>query len=192
MKDPANYYLCEGIKVADYYEYRNSHDREKIAILIERRFTERYLEPVSSDKENGFTIMAICCLVVETLESFYQGWEDTHKKSKRAFCKFFEREQTFSLFSPWSNGFYRYIRCGILHQAETKDGWRISRKGILLDMPNRLINANRFLKALKESLKAYCKKLKESDWNSKLWKNAIQKLDAICKNCETKLTSNNS
>ena len=29
---------------------------------------------LSSKEENGFTIMALSCLLRETLESFYQGW----------------------------------------------------------------------------------------------------------------------
>lgn len=187
MKHETNQYrLCGKITVANYREYRDNRNREKVAILIKRRFTERYLDPVSSGKKNGFAIMAICCLAIEALESFYQGWENTYPpKSKYAFRKFFEREKDFSLFFPWSDDFYHHIRCGILHQAETRDGWRI-RNGILLDLPKKSINASHFLEALKGSLKAYCKKLKESDWNSELWKNAIRKLDAICNNCETK------
>ena len=39
---------------------------------------------------HGFTIMAVSCLMVESLESFCRGWE--HSKGKRgelAFCHFF-------------------------------------------------------------------------------------------------------
>lgn len=44
-----------------------------------------------------------------------------------------------------SDWFFTDIRCGILHQAETRGGWKIQRKGTLLDDHNKTMNATVFL-----------------------------------------------
>jgi hypothetical protein len=38
----------------------------------------------------------VSCLMIEALESFYQGWPDSRDKSQRAFCNFFDRNHNFS------------------------------------------------------------------------------------------------
>ena len=53
--------------------------------FLKRRLRERYVDPIERlvpDEKNGFNIMALSCLMIETLESFYQGLGDT--KNKRA------------------------------------------------------------------------------------------------------------
>ena len=42
------------------------------------------LYPDIKAKKNGFYVMAVSCLLIETLESFWQGWESTepHKDAK--------------------------------------------------------------------------------------------------------------
>jgi hypothetical protein len=64
--------------VADYNRAVGKEDRNAIAEAIRRRFTERDISPVSESKaKHGFTIIAICCLMIESLESFRQGWKSS-------------------------------------------------------------------------------------------------------------------
>jgi len=120
--DPTQTELAPGFTVADYEAACNAKDRERIADALRSRFTSRYIEPVTSGKgkpTHGFTVMAIACLMIESLETFRQGWENSDGKSKAAFCYFFDRQILFSDFRGYSAQFYKNVRCGILHQAET-------------------------------------------------------------------------
>ena len=44
--------------------------------------------------------------------------------------------------------FYKNVRCGILHNGETKNNWKIIRSGKLFNEENKSINATEFLKYL--------------------------------------------
>ncbi len=69
----------------------------------------------------GFTILAVDCLVIETLEAFIEGLEDTEGKSRATFCKFLRSRPLFAAeftTEDLAEQFYYQFRCGILHQAE--------------------------------------------------------------------------
>jgi len=78
--------------------------------------------------------MSINCLLIETLNQFYYGVDDTDelKKDKNikhinsiedSFIDFLTSSKYFNLaFDKESSSlFYRHIRCGLLHQAKTKN-----------------------------------------------------------------------
>lgn len=175
--------LAKGVTIAKYRELVVGRKKDGIADFIKQRFSERYITPLEAEKKNGFCIMAVCCLMIETLESFYQGWPNTNGKSKSAFCFFFDRNVQFSAFHGHAQNFYVHVRCGILHQGETTEGWLIWRKGPLFYPGKKIVNATRFLNALKSSLVHYCDDLKRRAWDDRLWKNLRNKMDAILKNC---------
>lgn len=175
--------LSSKVTIGKYREYRTAKDRDAIANFIKERFTERYITPVKHNKSNGFCIMAVCCLMIEALESFRQGWPDTKGMSKAAFCSFFDKNDQFSDFRGYAEKFYTNIRCGILHQAETTGGWLIKRTGTLFDPTTKTINAKKFLDKLEMCLDSYCTELNGLNWGSTEWKSAIKKIDAICRNC---------
>ena len=175
--------LAKGITIAQYRELVVGRKKDEIADFIRQRFTERYITPLETEKKNGFCIMAVCCLMIETLESFYHGWPNTKNKSESAFCFFFDRNAQFSAFHGHAHNFYSHVRCGILHQGETTGGWLIRRGGHLFDSSSKTINATKFLNTLKSSLNNYCNDLKGAEWNDALWKNLRRKIDAIVKNC---------
>lgn len=175
-----------GVTIRDYSNLYAARDRAKIASLIRLRFTERYLDPaLESPERHGFSILAICCLMVEALESFRNGWRSTSGKSEAAFCSFFQAHDEFKDLRPVAHDFYRAVRCGILHQAETTDGWRVHRKqGLYFESGGvRCVSASEFGKALKSVLARYHGDLISVDWNDPLWRNARRKLQAICRNC---------
>jgi hypothetical protein len=76
------------------------------------------------------------------------------------------------------------VRCGILHQAETVDGWRVHRgKGLLLQQGGvHWVSAWEFAERLRTVLRHYCDVLRTSDWSSPAWTKARAKLHSICKN----------
>lgn len=184
--DPADTELASGFSVRDYERARDSSppDRAVVADAIQRRFTERYIAPARAKPRHGFMMMAVSCLMIETLESFRQGWDNSDRRGKEAFCAFFDHWDTFKDFRGHAEAFYIGVRCGILHQAETTRGWRIRRgRSVLFDPLNRVVNAERFLSCLNEVLNSFCGDLKTAPWSGYEWRMVQKKMNAIAHNC---------
>jgi len=188
-------------------------DRVGLSNFLRERLEERYVLPLRvTCKKNGFLMMAVSCLLIETLESFYQGWEDTSEAINRnvikvfcrpdpkrstvsasevSFCYFFQRHSAFSALRPYAQRFYVNVRCGILHQGETTGGWRVLRKGGLMFDPSGLvINASRFFNEVGKALAAYVTELQEADWDAEVWKSFMAKMNTVIQHCiPTRLNS---
>lgn len=173
--------LSSSITVAHYFKLEKAEDRDTLGKFIKARFEERYFKPLEdSQSKHGFTILAVACLVIETLESFYQGHADTRNMSKKMFSDFFKRETPLKVFDSPGSWFFYDIRCGILHQGEARNGWRIWRKGPLLNTNNKTINATRFLQELKAAVAVYGNQLSSDD---ECWRYFKKKMAAVCANC---------
>ena len=184
----------QNVTVGLYERWRAGQRQQEIAEFVYQRLYRRYMKPFEfsdidyrTNYKNGFSLMANDCLLIETLESFYRGW-DKSSSSELAFLKFFTRDERFAAFSTNDipTKFYRHIRCGILHQGETTGGWKINRSASspLLEINKREINAHRFSATLKLSLGDYRDLLRASGWKSPLWESLKKKMKAILKNCE--------
>ncbi len=125
--------------------------------------------------------MAVACLVIETLESFYRGLTDTRRHSKEMFSGFFERDTALKIFGGGDDWFYNDVRCGILHQAETRRGWRVLRVGPLLDRQAKTINATTFLRELRKAVEKYAEAMEADETTWQLFR---RKMDAVCANCD--------
>jgi hypothetical protein len=101
---------------------KKDEGRKGIAEMIYHRFHGRYIKPFLYNEprfqnyyNNGFSIMASCCLLIEALESFRNGWEKTQDRGKEVFESFFRRESKtqpdFKAFK--GETFYPHVRCGI-------------------------------------------------------------------------------
>jgi hypothetical protein len=177
--------LAPDFTVRDYERARDSDPPERIAIAnaLYARFFERYIEPVQA-KKRGFTIMAVSCLMIEAFESFVQGWESSDGRSEESFGLFFDQFAAFKDFRAHAADFYKHVRCGILHQAESTGGWRILRdNSSIFDSSSRTINAERFLDALQNVLGDFCQDLQHKPWNDPAWRNVCKKMDALVRNC---------
>ena len=175
--------LSTSVTVKKYRSLKNDGKWHDIADFIYERFRERYLEPFENNPaKHGFSMAAIGCLMIESLHSFRKGWKRTGGKCGEAFEEFFTTSKFLSEFSGIGNDFYSSVRCGILHQAETYNGWKVLRKGALVDKSNKTLNATKFLIELDKELKNYVDELKANQPKSDIWKKAIRKLDHICAN----------
>jgi hypothetical protein len=177
--------LCRGVSIRHYRELVATRDGASIADLIQRRFRERYIDSISKGPDvHGFSLLAIGCLMVEALESFRQGWDTTDRRSEAAFCGFFQAHDEFADLRPLAHEFYKAVRCGILHQAETTHSWRVNQGPTLVhdDADTRWISGREFLARLGAVLDGYCGRLKAADWESAEWSKARKKLRAVCKN----------
>jgi hypothetical protein len=188
----AIYYDASGTKVeitvTDYLKFILYKDKKSITSFLYNRLHSRYLNPFEDNKrKDGFSMMANYCLLIETIQSFKNGWGDSNRKSKMAFTQFFTDNEEFKELNDKGAEIYTHIRCGILHQGETTNGWRISRQGIdLVNEEQKIIDAFLFGKKLKEHLNNYKLTLESKDWDSEEWGNLRKKMETVIEN--TKIT----
>ena len=156
--------------------------------IFEDRISGRFLKQIDELTSNQdknvrafscFVIIAIDCLLIETLEQFYLGVKRTGKdKDVQMFHNFFQRSNELKQFFDTlekSKIFYNQIRCGILHQAQTKKQSTINIKNgtpslswvdINDNQKGISINRNKFHKAVKAVFIQYVSDLRKGkDFN---------------------------
>ena len=184
--------------------------KDELAEFIFQRLYGRYIKPFSFDNseyisnyKNGFSIMANCCLLIETFASFLdQAFIKTSGKSERCFGFYFCKEKLFHEFTsgglaisdytnlsriPLKNSgyqldFYRNVRCALLHNGETRNSWKIVRNGPLFDAKTKTINSVKFMTNLEISLTNYKDQLKSSDFKTdQIWINFKDRVNELLK-----------
>lgn len=178
---PENMKLSSTVTVARYLSFEATNNRAEAGRFLRERFDERYFGPMLSvDRKltHGFAMMAIACLAIEALQAFRDG-KTTRNGGEKAFAAFFRDYRQFAGFAG-SSWFYNHIRCGLLHEAQARGGWRILRSGPLLDTQSRAINAARFIKGVQSAVNDYSLSLEdEQRWEAfKKW------MLQVLKNCE--------
>jgi hypothetical protein len=152
----------------------------------------------------GFAIMALCCLLVETLASFrespvpasrptgpcpYPDGECIRPKplGGKLIRNFLQRPSFKDAFAnKVAKNFVRGIRDGILHEAETRR-WRIWReepkdKIVECDGEGFSLNRTAFYQALRQEFRLYAADLRDPA-NLELRKRFVEKMDGIVKEC---------
>jgi hypothetical protein len=167
--------------------------------IFEDRMRGRILKQIELLEKNpnrdigefaGFAIMSLDCLFIETLEQFYKGKIRTGQgMDEKAFFDFFQRSPKFKTFfctPAKAKVFYVQIRCGLLHQAQTKKKSTIhSKKEEMLQW----VNPQKIEEGIKIQRKlfhievlniynSYVSKLKES-WNLNFRMKFKRKMDYI-------------
>jgi len=157
-------------------EEPDSADWRTAVSVLKSRILVRYLQPVDilineeADKEGwdrrfGFTVLAIDCLLVETLGAFIEGLTTTDGVSKKTFCSFLTTRPEFAneFPKPVAEQFYRDFRCGILHQAETSNQSKVWSVGpIIWDKNGSLVvNRNAFHQTLTQAFLNYLEELSD-------------------------------
>lgn len=173
--------LSSSTTVARYKKLEAAGDRKALSQFFIERFDERYFQPIEkSQSKHGFTVLAVACLVIETLESFYQGLPDTKNVSAKMFKDFLARDTVLNILAGGNDWFYKEIRCGILHQSESRGGWRVLRRGPLLDAQAKTLNASVILRALRHEVLQYAQRIQTDEL---VWSDFRKKMGAVCANC---------
>lgn len=184
-------------RVMDWSNAMRSDDWVKMVAIFRDRLDGRFLEPVDHiaaapeiGEFAGFSIMALDCLLVETLNQFYQGLDETPRGHKEQFWKFFCASEHFQpdFTKEVSDIFYSHVRCGLLHQAQTKKGTliRADQGKMVNPAPGGVANGiivDRVLfhNALKQEIETYIGNLGSDDEaNENLRTNFIRKMCFIC------------
>jgi hypothetical protein len=174
--------------------------RDAFDTFFRTRLELRYLHPIQRLQEHGtfsgegFSIAAIQCSLIEFLESTVQGinyrhtWDPStlgpyeYSSSSRIFQNFLTAREPFSRhFSQvLAQDFYTSVRCGLLHEARTKGGWRIHARDEqkrLIDPVSKIVFRDDFHAGLLEFVDAYGSELANS---IELQLAFIRKFDALC------------
>lgn len=185
-------------RVKDWITAKNTNDWLLSIDIFYDRIESRYLKPVryiANDNEigefSGFSILAIDCLIIETLNQFYNGLDETEGEHWKAFWYVFKNSRHFepSFTRQRAEIFYKHFRCGILHQAQTKANSviRICRPKMIEEVnPGKIsdgliVDREKFHKALESEIDDYKQKLISSAPEHKtLRDNFIKKMNYIC------------
>jgi hypothetical protein len=171
------------------------------AVDIFRKRVGRFIEPVntlmsSTDTKtilfSGFAILALDCLLIETLQSFRTGRANLVKyndrQSARMIVDFLTQRPLFSAYfddEAKARLFCDHFRNGILHQGEVKSSGRIR-----IDTPKMItpsddgqsfiVNRWKFHEGLAQEVESYIKELIDGK-DIGLRRNFIKKMNEICR-----------
>jgi hypothetical protein len=147
---------------------------------FQARLSYRYLKPITTLQHGGtmvgegLSIVAIQCSLIEFLESTLQGKSYVHgrvinpqheySKSGTIFEAFLVTRPPFSReFNPaLTHDFYESVRCGVLHEARTKNGWTISarsRNRTIVEPNLKIVYRDNFQSALLDFVEWYKREL---------------------------------
>lgn len=159
---------------------RSSYTKTKNNItqtVVRNEFDEEF--------KSGFSIMTNCCLLIETIATFFEGQNETKKSGKDTFKLVFQKAATYNnpLRCFENEEFYKNVRCGLLHQGETYGKFLIRRDtSTLFDTASKTINAKLFCDNLKLFLNNYKDELINAKWDSDIWDKCRIKLRHIISN----------
>ena len=175
--------------------------QEAFVDYFHERLSSRYLEPISVLQDNGtfqgegFSIVAIQCSLIEFLESTVQGLSYRYRRrndpplspheysdSRGLFIHFLVNRMPFaSDFDRNTAGdFYEGVRCGLLHEARTKNGWTIWAKSPTAAVANpieKIIYRDAFQSALLKFIEWHRVSLAS---HGELQEAFVRKFDSLC------------
>jgi cation transport regulator ChaC len=188
--------LASDFTVADYRALRPTLDQanptswDTTLRALRRRIDERFLKPIRElgrvDNRHlpyrpGFAILALDCLLIDTIQSFREGRVATGEASPAQSFKNFLSAPRFSDFKSKDRGdFFHHVRNGILHNGETRKDWkvRIDTTRILERTPTmRTINRRLFHAAIIREWRDLYQTLRSG--NQKVRAQFLRRMDSI-------------
>lgn len=141
-------------------------------IFFRQRLVDRYFTPIRKLQLDGawtgegFAIVSIQCAVIEFLAATREGLtykqraRGTHEYSKSGelYRRFLTTAPLFSaLFTKdLAEAFYKSIRCALLHEARTNDGWRIRASGtVAVRESDKTVFRNQLEKLIEDYVEDY-------------------------------------
>jgi hypothetical protein len=170
-------------------DFSREEDWQKAVDIFEDRIRGRFLNMIDYIQYElfaGFAVMALDCLLIETLQQFREGVHQTPGGHSEEYFRKFLTQTAFGehFDEKTAECFYTHIRCGILHQTEIKGSSRIR-----IDTPDLVrwtddrrglvINRKKFHRKLVEVFENYVAQLRDSA-SQGLREKFKNKMDAIC------------
>lgn len=203
MALPGNFEIAPGFRVADWQglelndSEHNTPDWQRALAILDVRIRSRFIKPaqflIDSEKNknrgtNGFAVLAIDFLLIETIQGFKAGHVSHFGKSKNLFMAFLLEWPAFTTCVP--NGqnhkslaakVYEQGRCALHHTGST-ERLIVKRSGDLFvfhDDERIEINRSILHAELTSEFDSYLSDLR-SPTNKQLRKNFKIKMDHIC------------
>lgn len=182
------FYIAGRKTSEDWLKFKNElpgANEDLWAKAFEEYFRERlklrYLRPIELLQEHGtfegegFSIVAIQCTLIEFLASVSQGKnyrfvrrgdpplnQYEYQRSGELFTRFLCDQAPFCVeFSEAiAEDFYASIRCGLLHEATTKNDWKIWASGRkLIDAGRKIVFRDNLQTAIEDYIEQYGRRL---------------------------------
>jgi hypothetical protein len=135
----ASMYISPKYCVADWVarDLSQEADWKKAAAIIGDRMSGRFfkiVEHIQDQDFSGFAILALDCLLIESLQQFKTGVDTTPNGKGGEYFEAFLTSPGFDKHFDKAKArkFYKEFRCGILHQAEIKNNSTVLRYGALV------------------------------------------------------------
>jgi hypothetical protein len=174
--------------------------KQAFSDFFQTRLQLRYFNPIKLLQDHGtfqgegFSILAIQCTLMEFLESTVQGLKYRHLKrgetfqryeyssSRDIFISFLVNREPFAkeFDASLAMDFYSGVRCGLLHEARTRSGWKVWAKGpekATINRERRIIYRDNFQLALETFIASYGHALLS---DGTLQEAFIRKFDDLC------------
>lgn len=159
--------------------------------FFEERIITRYQNPINAilkmedNLGEGFAVVNLQCSLIETIESFINGWiyhndkkndistgwylrktekinrvknplnQKENLKNEDIFISFFKNRETVKILNIDGLDFYKSVRCGLLHETQTKNGWKIWTDGVDKSIDNKVIYRNNFQRDIEKVIANY-------------------------------------
>lgn len=149
---------------------------------IEGRFVQ-WVDKISSEQFSGFAVIALDCLLLETLHGFMTGQPSKGKCS--VYKQFLSNRKHFAFDPAVASSFCENVRNGMMHDTETRRKWLIEMtkpEGKIVDKVGDgsfILNRSLFHSALKRELEDWVSSLKKGD--TTLRNNLRNRMDQVCK-----------
>jgi hypothetical protein len=145
---------------------------------IEGRFV-RWIDPLVLKEFSGFVIMALDCLLLETLHGFLNG---ASTRDTRTAYKSILMAPPFCFDESLATEFYENVRNGVVHDTETRKGWmiRMTPQTQIIEKDAFgiwILNRTMFHSALKTAFEQWLAKLRAGDQT--LRENMRRRMDEI-------------
>lgn len=176
---------------------KDSYWGEVFAEFLEVRLKTRYLNPIGmltgGTNGEGFSIVTLQCALIEFLAALKEGKnyiyrgagaqlsDHEYSNSSSLFCDFLTSNAPFNTWihvDAAARDFYANVRCGLLHEARTKKGWKIKKSGeAAIDSTKKVVYRDQLQVAIDQYLDQYKNDLKI---NECLQVGFIRKFNHLC------------
>lgn len=164
--------------------------------VLKDRIESRFFEPIqrlrnasdSADLGFGFAMLTLDCLLIDTIQSFREGRiKGSEQSTSKAFLNFFRLSDSlngeFRSRRIIVDEFFDAIRCGLMHDGETRQGWRVRKcdenKILEKSADGYILYRDNFHAAIQNEFHKYLQDL-ASGTNTLLQENFVKRMDAIC------------
>ncbi len=169
--------------------FKIESDWEKAIEIFEDRIRGRFLDIIRGFERRrfaGFAILALDCLLIETLQQFREGKSSTPDRMGETYFVQFLTQTCFKSHFDAVNArmFYRQFRNGILHQAEVKGTSRVrtdtpNMVGLTEDGKGLILNRGLFHEKLVQAFEEYVNAVR-ADKDGSLRSRFRKKMNFIC------------